>query len=102
MEWPDVWAPGSSFAIEVAGRTPGIANTHFAGLKLKDAIVDGFRAAGLERPNVDTEQPDIRLHLHLDREQGSLSLDLAGERSEERRVGKEGVSTCRSRWSPYH
>src|SRR3546814_13745375 len=24
------------------------------------------------------------------------------ERSEERRVGKEWVSTCRSRWSPYH
>src|SRR3546814_1766817 len=29
--------------------------------------------------------------------------ELAGaERSEERRVGKECVSTCRSRWSPYH
>src|SRR3546814_11797078 len=29
--------------------------------------------------------------------------DLAFDgRSEERRVGKEGVSTCRSRWSPYH
>src|SRR3546814_20154960 len=27
--------------------------------------------------------------------------DLA-KRSEERRVGKECVSTCRSRWSPYH
>src|SRR3546814_463673 len=26
----------------------------------------------------------------------------AGDRSEERRVGKECVSTCRSRWSPYH
>src|SRR3546814_1978432 len=25
-----------------------------------------------------------------------------GKRSEERRVGKECVSTCRSRWSPYH
>src|SRR3546814_15636675 len=24
------------------------------------------------------------------------------ERSEERRVGKDCVSTCRSRWSPYH
>src|SRR3546814_4791594 len=24
------------------------------------------------------------------------------QRSEERRVGKEGVSTCKSRWSPYH
>src|SRR3546814_18253456 len=27
---------------------------------------------------------------------------LFGDRSEERRVGKECVSTCRSRWSPYH
>src|SRR3546814_19637 len=27
---------------------------------------------------------------------------IAPDRSEERRVGKEGVSTCRSRWSPYH
>src|SRR3546814_18848071 len=28
--------------------------------------------------------------------------ELTGQRSEERRVGKECVSTCRSRWSPYH
>ena len=27
---------------------------------------------------------------------------IGGSRSEERRVGKECVSTCRSRWSPYH
>src|SRR3546814_18203827 len=32
-----------------------------------------------------------------------LSHQVAGrKRSEERRVGKECVSTCRSRWSPYH
>src|SRR3546814_9428172 len=29
-------------------------------------------------------------------------VDGHGVRSEERRVGKEGVSTWRSRWSPYH
>src|SRR3546814_4501156 len=29
-------------------------------------------------------------------------VEIAGPRSEERRVGKECVSTCRSRWSPYH
>src|SRR3546814_13291267 len=28
--------------------------------------------------------------------------NVMGRRSEERRVGKECVSTCRSRWSPYH
>src|SRR3546814_10844650 len=31
-----------------------------------------------------------------------LSLLCSPRRSEERRVGKECVSTCRSRWSPYH
>src|SRR3546814_12985376 len=31
-----------------------------------------------------------------------VGVDGAVARSEERRVGKECVSTCRSRWSPYH
>src|SRR3546814_16721204 len=31
-----------------------------------------------------------------------FSSTTASTRSEERRVGKECVSTCRSRWSPYH
>src|SRR3546814_15103963 len=33
---------------------------------------------------------------------GTLATEHAYRRSEERRVGKECVSTCRSRWSPYH
>ena len=33
----------------------------------------------------------------------AMMSQLTGHgRSEERRVGKECVSTCRSRWSPYH
>src|SRR3546814_4871440 len=32
----------------------------------------------------------------------ALSAGGGEARSEERRVGKECVSTCRSRWSPYH
>src|SRR3546814_1671281 len=32
----------------------------------------------------------------------SAMYDSTMQRSEERRVGKECVSTCRSRWSPYH
>src|SRR3546814_13489978 len=31
-----------------------------------------------------------------------LTISAFQSRSEERRVGKECVSTCRSRWSPYH
>src|SRR3546814_9372631 len=33
---------------------------------------------------------------------GRIGDDALDVRSEERRVGKECVSTCRSRWSPYH
>src|SRR3546814_4466144 len=33
---------------------------------------------------------------------GDLPVQIHLIRSEERRVGKECVSTCRSRWSPYH
>src|SRR3546814_5435606 len=33
---------------------------------------------------------------------GTPRSNAQGGRSEERRVGKECVSTCRSRWSPYH
>src|SRR3546814_15319638 len=43
-------------------------------------------------------QPDNHgVKFLLRRRRGKLS-----QRSEERRVGKECVSTCRSRWSPYH
>src|SRR3546814_2833504 len=34
--------------------------------------------------------------------QRTCAATIAGDRSEERRVEKECVSTCRSRWSPYH
>src|SRR3546814_3372652 len=35
-------------------------------------------------------------------EEPSIGPERMGPRSEERRVGKECVSTCRSRWSPFH
>src|SRR3546814_13408359 len=38
----------------------------------------------------------------LDALHAQLRQDRPLTRSEERRVGKESVSKCRSRWSPYH
>src|SRR3546814_19329162 len=46
-----------------------------------------------ERP-LDAETPQIDLR-------GAIAV-VRARRSAERRVGKECVSTCRSRWSPYH
>src|SRR3546814_21176478 len=38
----------------------------------------------------------------VEREAIEVIPEIGHVRSEERRVGKECVSTCRSRWSPYH
>src|SRR3546814_11067275 len=48
-------------------------------------------------------QRQLRHVVRADREAVKVFKDFVGEhRSEERRVGKECVSTCRSRWSAYH
>src|SRR3546814_3158931 len=51
----------------------------------EDVTVHGFRSAFRDWVSEETNHP------------GEIA-----ERSEERRVGKECVRTCRSRWSPYH
>src|SRR3546814_9001314 len=57
------------------------------------------RCAGFDRD----EQPH-RCNEDNQQWQGNAAGECGGrsKRSEERRVGKEWVSTCRSRWSPYH
>lgn len=79
VDWPALFEVTQRFAIEVAGRSAALPHTHFAGLRVKDAIVDTFRERTGMRPDVDTESPDVRVHLHLDAGQATLSLDLAGD-----------------------
>jgi 23S rRNA (guanine2445-N2)-methyltransferase / 23S rRNA (guanine2069-N7)-methyltransferase len=79
IDWPELFDIGSTFAIEVAGNSPNVTHTNYAGLKVKDAIADAFRERSGERPNVDTESPNIRVHLHMDKLNATISLDLAGD-----------------------
>src|SRR3546814_20293501 len=68
---------------------------------LGNLVQIGCRYAILvEQPDPLAAPGDARV-LHVDMD---LPRPLAARRtrSEERRVGKECVSTCRSRWSPYH
>jgi 23S rRNA (guanine2445-N2)-methyltransferase / 23S rRNA (guanine2069-N7)-methyltransferase len=78
VDWFEHLEPGGSLAVEFSGHGSGIDNTHFGALKVKDAIVDKLRQADGGRPSVDKLNPDIRIHLRLDRGEAVLSLDLSG------------------------
>src|SRR3546814_1735211 len=75
------------------------------------ALVTGVQTCALpisraNRPAPQTNSDLLKLDVAVDLD-GKIDLvDRQGhtgrQRSEERRVGKECVSTCRSRWSPYH
>ncbi|MEE1869618.1 MULTISPECIES: bifunctional 23S rRNA (guanine(2069)-N(7))-methyltransferase RlmK/23S rRNA (guanine(2445)-N(2))-methyltransferase RlmL [Pseudomonas] len=78
VEWQDHLEANGSLAVEFSGHGSGIDNTHFGALKVKDAIVDKLRTRDGERPSVDKLNPDLRVHLRLDRGEAILSLDLSG------------------------
>ncbi|MEG1040017.1 MAG: bifunctional 23S rRNA (guanine(2069)-N(7))-methyltransferase RlmK/23S rRNA (guanine(2445)-N(2))-methyltransferase RlmL [Pseudomonas sp.] len=78
VEWQDHLEASGSLAVEFSGHGSGIDNTHFGALKVKDAIVDKLRTREGERPSVDKLNPDLRVHLRLDRGEAILSLDLSG------------------------
>lgn len=78
VDWHDHMACDGTLAVEFSGHGSGIDNTHFGALKVKDAIVDKLRNREGERPSVDKLNPDLRVHLRLDRGEAILSLDLSG------------------------
>jgi len=78
IDWQDHLQADGSLAVEFSGHGSGIDNTHFGALKVKDAIVDKLRTTDGLRPSVDKLNPDLRIHLRLDRGEAILSLDLSG------------------------
>src|SRR3546814_13689841 len=72
------------------------------------SVAPAARLLGLRVPNTSARVHRVDIDLPGQRGYEVVSYrvpapsQLIGVRSEERRVGKECVSTCRSRWSPYH
>jgi putative N6-adenine-specific DNA methylase len=77
--WEKVFTSTSTFAIEAVGTHPAFTNTLFAVQRCKDALVDRFRNLTGQRPSVDLENPDIQIHVHLQKERIGISLDSSGE-----------------------
>ena len=80
VPWEHWFTPRQSFKIEVTARHSPLQSLNLAGLKIKDAVADRFRAkAGGVRPDVDRRHPDVRIHAHLTTDTATLYIDTSGE-----------------------
>lgn len=79
VNWSEHFSDQVSIAIDFIGTGDGINNTQYGAQRVKDAIVDHFRATTGNRPDVDLRQPDIRINARFAREKVTLSLDFSGE-----------------------
>ena len=76
--WEQHFTSRETFAIDsvVFGET--FTHSLYVSQKVKDAIVDSFRAKTGQRPSVNLKFPDVRINVHIDREQCTISLDSSG------------------------
>ena len=58
---------------------------------MKDAIADKFRKKYNSRPNVDTKNPDISIHLHISKNTCSVFMDSSGSSLHKRGYKKKNV-----------
>ena len=79
MNWEEILSLDTTFAISASVSNSKITHSLYASQCLKDGIVDYFNDKFGKRPNVDTENPDIRFNLHIERNKAIISLDTSGE-----------------------
>ncbi len=77
--WENLIDAGNTIAVHAIVNQSRITHSHYAALKVKDAIADRFRKIENRRPSVDVENPDLRIQLHLHKSHATLLLDSSGD-----------------------
>jgi putative N6-adenine-specific DNA methylase len=66
------------FAVDSVISYSEFKHSGFVSLKAKDAIADRFRDKYAKRPDVSTNDPDIRVNVHIFKDECTVSLDSSG------------------------
>ena len=78
ISWEEYLTPEQSLAVNCTGTNAQLNHTHFTALQVKNAIVDQQRDQFGERSNVDAQNPDLLINLHIHENLAILSLDSSG------------------------
>lgn len=89
FEWDEFMDVNQTFAIDSTVNSERFSHSQFMTFKMKDAIVDYFQNKYGRRPSIETKSPDIKFHLHIDRELVTISLDSSGDALFKRGYRKE-------------
>ncbi|MCP4403643.1 MAG: class I SAM-dependent RNA methyltransferase [bacterium] len=92
LPWSDILSLETTFAVAANVSNSRIRHSQYAARKLKDAIVDQFRDACGERPNVEPRDPDVWLNLYIHNNKATISLDSSGGSLHRRGYRVESVS----------
>ncbi|MGJ8525549.1 Ribosomal RNA large subunit methyltransferase K/L [Halomonadaceae bacterium LMG 33818] len=79
VPWVEHMAGGCRIRVDFHGQSDAIRHTRFGAQVVKDGIVDAMMDAGLKRPQVDLEWPELRIYAHLHRERLMVGIDLSGD-----------------------
>ena len=79
IDWSRFMTADTSFAIDATVYSELFRNSLFVTYRVKDAIVDYWKEKAGKRPNVNTENPDLRVNLHVGNDHVTISLDSSGE-----------------------
>lgn len=79
IDWRQHITPDLTLAVSATGKTAALNHTHFTSLQVKNAIVQQQMDTTGFRSDVDTQDPDVRVNVHLRHEQATLSLDSSGD-----------------------
>jgi putative N6-adenine-specific DNA methylase len=79
VRWGDWITPRQTLRVDVTAQRSPLRSLNFAALRIKDAICDQLRETHGERPNVDTQRPELPVLLHLGPNEATLYVDTSGE-----------------------
>lgn len=84
IDWGAHLGPDDLISVDFVGGSREIRHSGFGAVLTKDAICDALREATGRRPSVDTQDPDLRVHVYLNNAVATVSIDLAGRALHER------------------
>jgi len=79
INWSQHFSEDNTLAIDCFSSHSIVSNSHYATLRVKDAIVDQFMQNTEQRPSIDRDNPDIRINVYLSDKECLLYLDLSGD-----------------------